>query len=262
MSDLLVDRDGRVALLTLNRPGKRNALSRNLLDELTAAVADFEADSSQDVLVITGAGDIAFCAGADMKEMNENNASQTRLPISRVPDIAGIGACQKVTIAAVNGLAVSGGFELALSCDIRVAADNAWFGLFEVKRGILAGVAVSLLPRLVSYGVAADMLLSADRLEVEDAHRLGLIQQVVPRAELTEIAMAKAAAVSSNSQTAVWGTKQVLRLWRDALLTEQQKYYEAVVHRVLLSGDMHEGARAFVEKREPRFANRWPDPFQ
>ena len=134
--------------------------------------------------------------------------------------------------------------------------------MFEVKRGILAGVAVNVLPRLVPMGVAMDMMLAGERLSADDAFRVGLVQAVVPRDKLLETAMARADTIATHSQAAVWGTKQVLKFWRDALMAEQQRYYQAVVHRVLLSGDVHEGPRAFAEKRDPQFRNAWPDPFQ
>jgi enoyl-CoA hydratase/carnithine racemase len=106
-----------------------------------------------------------------------------------------------------------------------------------------------------------DLMLTGDRLSADDALRLGLIQQVVPSEKLLDTALEKAATIASRSQTAVLGTKQVLRYWRDIQLAEQQKYYESVMQRVLLAGDFVEGARAFAEKREPSFAKTWPDPF-
>jgi enoyl-CoA hydratase/carnithine racemase len=262
MADLLVDKQGHTTIFTINRPERMNSLGGTVMADLSAGLAEFQQDPDQYVAVITGAGDKAFCAGGDLKEMAEGAASGSRLPMSSGPDIAGLAACEKVTIAAVNGLAIAGGLEVAISCDIRIASENAWFGVFEVKRGILAGVAVNVLPRLMPMGAVMDLMLSGDRLTAEEAHRLGLVQRVVPHEKLMETALEKADMIAQNSQAAVWGTKQVLTFWRNALLAEQQRYYEAVVHRVLLSGDMHEGPRAFAEKRQPKFSNRWPDPFQ
>lgn len=261
MADLLVEKHGHTTIFTINRPERMNSLGGTVMRDLDAGMQEFQADPDQYVAIITGAGDKAFCAGGDLKEMADNAASGTRLPISSGPDIGGLAACEKVTIAAVNGLAIAGGLEVAISCDIRIASENAWFGVFEVKRGILAGVAVNVLPRLMPMGAVMDLMLSADRLSVEDAYRLGLVQQVVPHDKLIETALAKADMIASNSQAAVWGTKQVLKFWRNALMAEQQRYYEAVVHRVLLSGDVHEGPRAFAEKREPKFSNKWPSAF-
>lgn len=261
MGELSIDRDGAVTVFTLDRPGQMNALSHGLRAELRAALAEFESDPEQRVAIFTGAGDRAFSAGADLKEMADGGQSGRR-PIVAAPDLDGIARCEKITIAAVNGLAVAGGMELALCCDIRIAADTAWFGLFEVARGMIAGVAANLLPRLVPFGTALDLMVTGDRLSAQDALRIGLVQQVVPAAELMASARAKAAAIAAKSPTAVWGTKKVLTFWRDALITEQHRYYESVAERVSLSGDYLEGARAFSEKRAPRFAPSWPQPAQ
>lgn len=259
MSELRIDRDGATTVLTIDRPERRNALGRNVVAALTEAVAEFDRDPSQRVAVITATGTEAFCSGFDLKEMADSaGANAAALPVSPGPDICGVAACEKPVIAAINGLAVSGGLELALSCDIRLCSPDAWFGAFEVKRGFLAGVAVNVLPRLVPYGVAADMLLAGTRLDAERALHLGLVQDVVAPEGLLEAALERARAIAAHSPTAVWGSKQVLRYWRDLQIAEQQRHYEAVVHRVLLTGDMFEGPRAFAEKRAPMFSAGWP----
>jgi enoyl-CoA hydratase/carnithine racemase len=256
MADLLVDKHEHATVWTLNRPHRMNAMNATVIGELTEAVREFEADPDQHVAILTGAGDKAFCAGADLKEMAENASSGGRLPVVASADIAGLAACEKVTIAAVNGVAIAGGLELSLCCDIRICSPNASFGAFEVKRGILAGIAVNVLPRLMPIGAVMDLMLCAGQLSADDAFR-----QVVAGDDLIPAALRRAAMVSSNSQSAVRGTKQVLRFWRDAMLAEQLRYYQAVMHRVLLSGDIFEGPRAFAEKRDPRFSPGWPDPF-
>lgn len=262
MSEILVEKEGHTTIFTINRPDRMNALTAAAAADLTAGIAEFQADPDQYVAVITAAGDKAFSAGADLKEMADNAAGGRRLPVSAGPDIAGIAACEKVTIAAVNGLAVASGMEIAISCDIRIASDNAWFGVFEVGRGIIAGVAANVLPRLMPIGAVMDLMLSGDRLTAEDAYRLGLVQRIVTRDTLLETAVAKAEMIGKNSQAAVWGTKKVLKYWRDAQIAEQQRYYEAVVHRVLLTGDVHEGPRAFTEKRPAQFLQGWPNAFE
>lgn len=261
MADLLVDKHEHATVWTLNRPHRMNAMGGTLIDELTEAVREFDADPAQHVGILTGAGEKAFCAGADLREMADSASSGGRLPVVPSTDIAGLAACEKVTIAAVNGVAIAAGLELSLCCDIRIASPNASFGAFEVRRGILAGIAVNVLPRLMPIGAAMDLMLCAGQLSADDAFRLGLIQQVVPADDLIPAALRRAAMVSSNSQSAVRGTKQVLRFWRDVLMAEQLRYYQAVMHRVLLSGDIFEGPRAFAEKREPQFSPGWPDPF-
>ena len=270
MSLLLVDRRGPITVLTLNRPERHNALSPALGSELKEAVSAFRNDPEQLVLIITGAGDKAFCSGADLKEMREgqaqpgSSAAKVRrpLPMAPEPDMAGLGACEKPTIAAINGLAVGGGLEIALCCDIRLAAEDAWFGLPEPGHGFLAGVAAVALPRLMPIGAVMDMMLAGERLQAADAWRLGLVQAVAPRDRLMGEALRRAEAMAKCSPSALWGTKQVLRYWRDLMLQEHHRYYEAVVHRVLLSGDMIEGVRAFAEKRERQYRAGWPDPFE
>lgn len=260
MPDILVEKQGHTTIFTLNRPAVHNSLTRNMFAELTEAVGEFNADPSQYVGIVTGAGEKAFCSGFDLKAMAAEVSEGSRLPIHGWPDIAGISDSEKPIIAAVNGLAVAGGCEIAICCDIRIAATSAWFGLFEVKVGVIAGVAVNILPRLIPIGAAMDMMLSGDRMTADDAHRLGLVQKLVAPGELMDAALKKAEMIAANSQTAVWGTKKILKFWRDAMVAEQQKLYEAVTHRVMLSGDIHEGPKAFAEKRKPNFKNRWPQP--
>jgi len=259
--NIMVEKQGHTTIFTINKPERMNAIGLADAAELEQGLSDFQADPGQYVAIITAAGDKAFCAGADLKAMATDVEGGGRLPISPAPDIAGIAACEKVTIAAINGLAVGTGTELAISCDFRIAAEHAWFGLSEVKRGIIAGVAVNVLPRLMPMGAVMELMLTGDRLPADEAFRLGLVQRVVPRDKLIETALERAETIAKNSQAAVWGTKQVLKFWRDALMAEQQRYYEAVVHRVLLSGDVHEGPRAFAEKREPKFRQAWPSAF-
>ncbi|KRA24692.1 hypothetical protein ASD65_09895 [Microbacterium sp. Root61] len=258
MSELQIDKDGATTVFTINRPERMNALGRDMMAELTAGVQEFNRDPQQRVAVITATGDRAFSTGFDLKEMAAGSGGAPTLPISPGPDIAGLAATEKPVIAAVNGAAVSGGLELALSCDIRICTPDAWFGVFEVKRGFLAGVAVNVLPRLLPYGVAADMLLAGERLTADRAYQLGLVQAVVEPEALLDAALERAATIATHSPTAVWGSKQILQYWRNLQIAEQQRYYESVIHRVILSGDMLEGPRAFAEKREPQFSDGWP----
>ena len=260
MPDLIVNRRGAVTVLTINRPGSMNAFTNQVVAELSAAIEEFGQDRTQLVAVITGTGDKAFCAGADLKEMAGYVESATQLPMIYEPDICGIAACEKPTIAALNGPALAGGLELALCCDIRIALTTAWFALPEVKLGLIPGLAVTTLPRLLPMGAALDLVMSGERMSVDEAHRLGLVQRVVEPEELLDIAVAKAEAIAANSPTAVWGAKKALKYYRDLQLAEAHRYYEAVVHRVMLAGDLHEGPRSFAEKRSPSFARGWPSP--
>jgi enoyl-CoA hydratase/carnithine racemase len=260
MPDLIVDQRGAVTVLTINRPGSMNAFTHQVVAQLTAAMEEFGEDETQLAAIITGAGDKAFCVGADLKEMAGDIAGAARLPVTDEPDICGIAACEKPTIAAINGLALAGGLELALCCDIRVASATAWFALPEVKLGLIPGLAVTTLPRLLPMGAALDLVMSGERMPADEALRLGLVQRVVGPGELLDVAVAKAETIAANSPTAVWGAKKALRYYRDLQLAEAQRYYEAIAHRVMLAGDLHEGPRSFVEKRSPSFAPGWPSP--
>ena len=170
-----------------------------------------------------------------------------------------MGRSAKPTIAAVNGLAVAGGLELSLNCDIRIVADTAWFGVFEVKRGIMAGIAVNLLARYMPIGDALYMLMTADRVGAADALRLGLAQKVVPPGAVMDESMRVAEMIARNSQVAVQASKQVAYFWRNLAIRESMDYYRAVQQRLMLCEDVIEGPRAFAQKRAPQFTNRWPD---
>lgn len=261
MPDLLVDRHGHLTVFTLNRPHKLNALTRGMGEEFMSAMAEFEADRDQYVAIITGTGDKAFSSGVDLNELASRleAGSATGNADTLSVDFWGVGKCPKPTIAAVNGLAVAGGLELCLNCDIRVVASSAWFGVFEVKRGLMANVAVNLLARYMPIGDALYMLLTADRVSAQDALRLGLAQKVVDRESLMDEAMRVAEMIAQNSQVAVQASKRVAYFWRNLAIRESMEYYQVVNQQLLLSDDVIEGVRAFAEKRPPRFSNRWPE---
>jgi len=257
-NEFTIERHGRVTVFTLNRPERRNALTTSLAADFEDAVAEFGRDNSQRVLIITGAGEKAFCSGADLSEAKDLAEEGLRLPTAPDQDMLGVGKCEKPVIAAINGLAVGAGLELALCCDFRLAADTAWFALPEVQRGFLAGVAAVTLPRLMPLGAVMELMLLGDRLSAADAYRLGLVQQVFPADRLMEAAMERAERMSHFSQSALWGTKQVVRYWRNRALDEHHEFYKHVVSRVFTSGDVAEGLRAFAEKRVPEYDMNWP----
>ncbi|HUJ66152.1 MAG TPA: enoyl-CoA hydratase-related protein [Acidimicrobiales bacterium] len=260
MPHVRVERHDHITMVTLDRPEKLNAFTSSMTDELTAIMDEFNRDPDQYVAIISGAGTKAFSAGFDLAEMSNRFASgDVRVGVASV-DLWGVGSSPKPTIAAVNGLAVAGGFELALNCDIRIAADTAWFGLMEVQRGIMAGVGVNLLARYLPIGEALYLLMTGDRMSVEDAHRLGLVQRVCRLEELPDTSMAVAERIAANSQPAVQASKRVANFWRNLAVREQVDYYRSINQTLLLGEDVLEGPRAFKERRPPRFTNRWPSP--
>jgi enoyl-CoA hydratase/carnithine racemase len=263
MSELKVEQRGAITVMTLNRPERHNSLTLSLAAELKMALDEFNADETQKVLIITGAGDKAFCSGADLKAMAGDlkpmaaqGGRPSHLPLAPEPDILGIAACEKPVIAALNGLTIGGGLEIALCCDIRLAADHVWFALPEPSRGFIAGVAAMVLPRLMPIGAALDMMLTGERMSVEEAYRLGLVQKILPREKLMEEAERKAQLMCAHSRSALAGTKKVLRFWRDIMLTEQHHYYTAVIHRGAFVGRPRRGPRCFPGEACPQLLDR------
>lgn len=257
MGNLRIERHGHVTVFTLDRPEKRNAYDDETMQDIGDAVLAFDADPEQYVGIVTGAGD-AFCAGNDLSSPG-GGGIRTGHRRFALTDMYGIGATRKPMIAAVNGLAVAGGCEIAMACDFRIAADTAWFGLFEPKRGLVPGAAIQLFPRMLNYGDASWMLLSAPRVEAADALRIGLVQQVVPAADLIDVAMATAQDMCALSQVSLQLIKQVLRQHRDRNLAESLEFGLALSRLLNLGDDAHEGIAAFREKRDTSFTNRWPD---
>jgi enoyl-CoA hydratase/carnithine racemase len=254
MSVVKIERFGRVTVATLNRPERLNALSLELGDELGEHVKEFEKNPDQAVLILTGAGDKAFSAGGDLKDMKPRATPGEVAPVTPEQDISGLVACDKPVIAAINGLAVGGGFELALCCDFRLAADHAWFALPEVERGFMPGVAVVTLPQMMPFGNVMELMLLGERMSSADAYRLGLVQAVMPLADLMPEAMRRAEKIASYSTVAVRGTKRVLRQWRNQMIEDRHRYYQLAMEQIMASGEIAEGLAAFNEKRKPVFS--------
>jgi enoyl-CoA hydratase/carnithine racemase len=242
-----------VAWLTINRPEARNALNREVRDGLFAGLRRFNTDADAKVLVLTGTGEAAFCAGGDLKEFAETGLAVP--PPDFVPQFGRNIEVPKPTIAAVNGVAYAGGFLLAQNCDLCIAADNARFAIAEVKVGRGAPWAVPL-PWLIAPRVAMEMLLTGDPVSADRAHELGLVNQVVPLADLHAAAQRLAERIAANAPLSVMAAKRTVYLSaRDrfaAELAEADRIWEPVYN----SADAQEGPRAFRDKRRPVWTGR------
>lgn len=256
--------DGAVLTITIDRPGARNALNREMNAALCEVWCAFRDDPELRVAVLTGAGDKAFCAGADLKELGEIYRSMT--PIERQrrrerePGLGGITRNLdpgKPTIAAINGHCLAGGLELALACDIRIAAEHASFGLPEVRWGIIPGAGgTQRLPRAVPLGVAMEMLITGEPIGAKAALAAGLVTKVVPGERLLEEAGALAGRIERNAPLAVQAARAAALGGLHLPLEEGLRLEQFYAEPVRQTEDAREGPRAFAEKREPEFKGR------
>jgi enoyl-CoA hydratase/carnithine racemase len=244
---------GAVAWLTINRPEARNALNRAVRDDLFDGVRRFNEDDDAQVLVLTGAGDKAFCAGGDLKEMADT--ALTVPPVDFVPQFGRNIEVVKPTIAAVNGVALAGGFLLAQTCDLVVAAEHARFAVSEVKVGRGAPWAAPL-SWLVPPRVAMEILLTGDPIDAQRALEVGLVNHVVPADELTATAQRLAERIAANAPLSVRAAKRTVRLVADLPLPQAYDEAERIWEPVYLSADAQEGPAAFRDKRTPRWEGR------
>lgn len=244
---VVVERAGPVTVVRLDRPEVRNALDVATGEALVAAFGEAAADDAVRAVVLTGTGDRAFCAGMDLKAFSSSGSQRSPLT-----EFLRGGAYPKPLVAAVNGPAVGGGFELALACDLIVAADHAWFALPEVARGLFAaGGGTVVLPRRVPPSIALELALTGDRLPAERALALGLVNRVVPGEELRDAALALAGAVAANGPLGVRATKALI--WSVVRGDESDAWAAVDARRdeVFTSDEAAEGATAFLERRAP-----------
>ena len=256
--NLLVVRDGGVAILTINRPKVLNALNTQTLDELRRAILDLKRDDTVRAVILTGAGDKSFIAGADINEL----ATQT--PVSgREHAMTGqhildlIEHLGKPVIAAINGFALGGGCELAMACTIRIAADTAKLGQPEINLGLIPGYAgTQRLTRIVGRGRALELLLTGDQVTAQEAHRLGLVNRVVPAADLMPEAKKLAATLAAKAPIAIRYILEAVHKGVEMPFAQAQVFEATLFGLVASTEDMREGTKAFLEKRKPEFKGK------
>jgi len=252
------ERRGPVEIWTLDAEDTRNAISRAVLAELESRVARVSGVQEVRAVVLTGAGDKAFCAGADLKERATMSEAEVRAFLGGLRrTFRAIETSSTIFIAAINGSALGGGTELALTCDLRIAAPAAELGLTEVRLGIIpGGGGTQRLPRLVGPGRAKDLILTGRRLNAAEAFAIGLVQRLAPEGRLLEVALAVAEQIAENAPLAVAAAKRAidrgLDLDMEAGLALELEQYETV----LRSEDRLEGLKAFAEKRRPVWKGR------
>jgi enoyl-CoA hydratase len=256
--NLLVDRDARVVVLTLNRPSVLNALNTSTLDELRRAALECRHDAAVGAVIITGAGPRAFAAGADIRELASKSPRELQDYARQGQHVFDLLAHMgKPVIAAINGLALGGGCELALACTLRVAADTATLGQPEINLGLIPGFGgTQRLPRIVGKGVALDLLLSGRSVAAEEALRVGLVNRVVPAADLLAEARALAADLAARAPIAARHILDAVERGLDLPLDHGQALEASLFGLVAATDDMREGTSAFLDKRKPRFQGR------
>ncbi len=252
---IIVETDGRVGQITLNRPKALNALNSQLIADLSDALAKFEADDGIGAILITGS-EKAFAAGADIKEMAPKSYMEVYAEdFAAAWDIAA--HCRKPTIAAVAGYCLGGGCELAMQCDIIIAADSAKFGQPEITLGIMPGIGgTQRLIRAVGKAKAMELCLTGRMMDAEEAERAGLVARIVPAADLIAEAGKVAGKIASMSLPATMMTKETINRAYETPLSEGLLFERRVFHSMFATEDQKEGMQAFTEKRKPDFKHR------
>ena len=253
---ILTETQGRVALITLNRPKQLNALNPKLMQELGAALRGFDADDGVGCIVITG-NDKAFAAGADIGAMKDFDFQHAFKSDYITRDWEHIRGVRKPVIAAVAGYALGGGCELAMMCDLVIAADSAKFGQPEINLGVLPGSGgTQRLPRAVGKAKAMDLCLTARMMDAAEAERAGLVSRVVPAGRLMEEALAVAGKIASCSLPVAMMVKEAVNRAYESTLAEGVHFERRLFHAAFALDDQKEGMAAFVEKRPPLFQGK------
>jgi enoyl-CoA hydratase len=253
--NILVETKGKVGIVRLNRPAALNALNAALIGELGAAIDAFEADPNIGCIVITGS-DKAFAAGADIKQMATKSFLDAFMG-DFVADWDHVARARKPVIAAVAGFALGGGCELAMQCDLIIAADNAKFGQPEIKLGVIPGIGgTQRLTRAVGKAKAMDLCLTGRMMDASEAERAGLVARIVPLANLMDEALKAADTIASMSLPALMVAKEAVNRAFETTLTEGIRFERRVFHALFATEDQKEGMAAFVEKRPAQFKNK------
>jgi enoyl-CoA hydratase len=253
--NIIVETKGRVGVITLNRPQALNALNRALVLELTQAIDAFEANEAIGCLLITGS-EKAFAAGADIKEMADKTFIDAYLG-NFAADWHAPTRARKPIVAAVAGFALGGGCELAMQCDIIIAADNAKFGQPEIKLGVIPGIGgTQRLTRAVGKAKAMDMILTGRMMDAAEAERANLVARVVPAANLLDEAMKAADTIANMSLPSVLAAKEAVNRAFESSLAEGVVFERRIFHGLFATEDQKEGMKAFVEKRKPVWKNK------
>jgi enoyl-CoA hydratase len=258
-SQLLFEVDERgIARITVNRPEKLNALSSAVIAELAGAFDRIAGDAAIRAAIVTGAGEKAFVAGADINELAALSAFEMSAHAARGQQVfRTLETCRKPSVAAINGFALGGGLELAMACTVRFASENAKLGQPEVKLGLVPGYGgTQRLPRLVGRGRALELLLAGEPIGAAEARRIGLVNAVVPQAELLEYSRTWLEKVLANGPLAVGLAMDAVDAGLDAGLEAGLRYEAAAFGMAASTEDRREGTRAFLEKRKPAFAGK------
>ncbi|MSO66452.1 MAG: enoyl-CoA hydratase [Pseudolabrys sp.] len=253
--NIIVETKGRVGIIRLNRPQALNALNRVLITELIQAIDGFEADDGVGCMLIAGS-EKAFAAGADIKEMADKTFIEAYLG-NFCADWDRAAHARKPIVAAVAGFALGGGCELAMQCDLIIAADNAKFGQPEIKLGVIPGIGgTQRLTRAVGKAKAMDLILTGRMMDAAEAERAGLVARVVPAANLMEEALRLADTIATMSLPSVLAGKEAVNAAFETSLAEGTRFERRIFHSLFATVDQKEGMKAFVEKRKPEWKNK------
>ena len=256
--NILTENQDGILVLTINRPAKLNALNQATLTEIKQAITAVYTDETVKGIIITGSGEKAFVAGADIAEFSGLDAEKGRALAQNGHDIFFlIERCPKPVIAAVNGFALGGGCELAMMCDFMIAAENAKFGQPEIKLGIIPGAGgTQRLPRAVGKSKAMDMALTARMMDAQEAERAGLVSRVVPTDKLMEEALGAALVICGMGRLAVMAAKESVNRAFESGLSDGVMFERRLFHAMFATEDQKEGMDAFLNKRAPAFQNK------